>query len=572
MSLWKLLFELAGPARTTVLAGTVLRVAQGLLLALTYVAAALVVLRIAAGEEVDSGVFRRVLLLCLAALFGQLLCGRFAAKLSWLGSQTAVGTMRVTLLDRIRQVPVAADTTEQYTALLTTTRAVEGFLGESLPRVAQAISLPLVVLIVLISHDPLLALAFGISLVAAIPTAIWSSKRLGELEQERERTQATAAAQLADTVRNHPALEAMAPRSDVQRTFDRAVDAFRSAGITMVHRMLVPSTLTSLVLLLGVPLLMKTVGERSIPNEDYGAAAAVLMLVLTVYQPLLNVIDTAAQWRRCETWLRQAAAALALPQQAEATERVAGIEHATVDVEEVSYDDTIEKVSFHVPAGGMLAVVGIAPNSQRTLLRLVSRLADPTSGTIRIGGVPLADIPAEQRAELISVIDETVHLFPGTVADNIAICAPEADRDDIVQAAKAAQAHEFIEALPDGYDTDVETTFSRSQLQRLMIARAILDDAPIVVMDDTNPPSELGAELPLAKARAALWQHRTVIVATQRARILTAADQVLALGPTGYQCGTHDALLAQDGAYADFWRDLTAADSWVLPPRTSNDA
>lgn len=577
MNTWKLLWRLSGSARTAAFGGVILRVLQSLCLGLAYSAAIMVVMHIVANERLNSGQISRALLLCAISLVGQLICGFFAARLSWLASFQAVAEMRLALLDHIRTVPIASISRTRSgdlgTLLSTDLQTVENFLSESFPRLGQAIGLPLIVIIALSLQDPVLGIAFGASILAALPVAMWSGKRIGELGDERQRAQAAAASRMIDTVRGMPILRVLSTPRAVLTYFNDAVDDFRCISVIMVYRIVVPSVTTSLVIFLGVPLVLKVVGARSLPNEEFLLAAAVLVLVLNVYQPLIGIIGTAESWRLCEASLRRVHAILQISAQPTPTGAAPEITDTTIEFENVSYAypdgiHALNDVSFTVPTGKMLAIVGPSGSGKSTLLNLISRFNDPTAGTIRIGGANITDIPSEKLFDLVSVVFQGVHLFPGTVAHNIAIGAPDASKEQIIAAAKAACADEFIRELPNGYDTilgEDGAGLSGGQRQRLSIARALLKDTPIVILDEATSAVDPGAELAINKALSELLTGRTVIVVAHQLRTITAADEILVLD-NGFvrETGTHETLLKQDGLYANLWRSLARAEEWTI--------
>ena len=168
----------------------------------------------------------------------------------------------------------------------------------------------------------------------------------------------------------------------------------------------------------------------------------------------------------------------------------------------------------------------------------------------------------------MSVVFQGAHLFPGTVAHNIAIGAPDASKEQIIAAAKAACADEFIRELPNGYDTilgEDGAGLSGGQRQRLSIARALLKDTPIVILDKATSAVNPGAELAINKALSELLTGRTVIVVAHQLRTITAADEILVLD-NGFvrETGTHETLLKQDGLYANLWRSLARAEEWTI--------
>ena len=198
----------------------------------------------------------------------------------------------------------------------------------------------------------------------------------------------------------------------------------------------------------------------------------------------------------------------------------------------------------------------------------MARFRDPQEGAIRIGGSDLRDLSSEQIFDAVTFVFQDVYLFPGTIFDNIAFGRPEASHDDVVAAARAARAHDFINALPEGYDTPVGeagATLSGGERQRISVARAILKDAPIVLLDEATAALDATNERKLQEALASLTRDKTVIVVAHRLSTIRTADQILVLEARRIvESGTHEALLEAGDLYRKRWSEREPAASWRL--------
>lgn len=208
-----------------------------------------------------------------------------------------------------------------------------------------------------------------------------------------------------------------------------------------------------------------------------------------------------------------------------------------------------------------VAFVGATGAGKSTLVKLLLRFYEPAAGRITLDGVPIDALPLETLRREIGFVSQDVFLFHGTVADNIAYGSFGASRDAIVAAARAAEAHDFIAALPDGYDTLVGEwgqRLSGGQRQRLSIARAILKDPPVLILDEATSSVDNETEAAIQRSLERVAIGRVTLVIAHRLSTVRKAHRIVVLGGGGVlEAGTHDELVARDGAYAALWRVQT---------------
>jgi len=228
----------------------------------------------------------------------------------------------------------------------------------------------------------------------------------------------------------------------------------------------------------------------------------------------------------------------------------------------------LHDVSFTATPGSVTALVGPSGAGKSTAARLVARFWDVHAGRILVGGVNVRDMQPEVLMQQVAFVFQDTFLFADSIAANIRLGTPQATMDEVMAAARAAQAHDFITALPQGYDTQAGERgvfLSGGQRQRITIARAILQNRPILLLDEATAFADPENEAALVAALAQLMRGKTVLIVAHRLSTIRDADQILVFDQGRlFEHGQHDALLAQDGLYARLWRNHEKAQGWTL--------
>jgi ATP-binding cassette subfamily B protein len=238
-----------------------------------------------------------------------------------------------------------------------------------------------------------------------------------------------------------------------------------------------------------------------------------------------------------------------------------GVDEGRVEYDNVSfaYDDDLilDDVSFTAEGGDTLALVGPTGAGKSTAVKLLMRLYEVDDGAVRIDGTDVRDVTVPSLRRAIGYVSQETYLFYGTVTENVAYGLPDADHEDIVAAAKAAEAHEFVSNLPDGYDTMVGergVKLSGGQRQRIAIARTILRDPDLLVLDEATSDVDTETEMLIQRSLDRLTRDRTTLVIAHRLSTVKDADRIVVLDHGEVvERGAHEKLLAEDGLYANLW-------------------
>lgn len=383
-------------------------------------------------------------------------------------------------------------------------------------------------------------------------------------------------------VRNAPVMKAFCQDA---RTFRhmRGLLADYHRIVTAVTRRTVPGWSVFVVLLGANVLFLLPVGLWLQRQGAIGPADTVLAVMLGggMLKPLFKVAHFASEIRGIMAGVRRFAPILAIRPPPRTRLPVPRLADAIIfDRVSVSYDGrpVLENVSFRLPAGGVTALVGPSGAGKSTVAHLLGGLIDPDSGEIRVDSTPLSALDAHERSRLIAVAAQEAFLFRGTLMDNLRLARPDAnaDADAVRRAVRIAQAEAFIAALPDGYDTGVGergTRLSGGERQRITIARALLSDAPVLVLDEATAFADSRTERHFFQDLRAACPDRTLLVIAHRLTAIERADQILVLDAgTLIDAGRHPDLLARCPLYRTLWHRQFDGEDWSIRPEENADA
>ena len=277
---------------------------------------------------------------------------------------------------------------------------------------------------------------------------------------------------------------------------------------------------------------------------------------------LLNLMNFAMMFNQIMSGLSRIQAIMETPDSTEGTHTLNKAESHNILFEHVTfrYDkaDVLKDVNIELPAGTVTAFVGASGAGKTTAAQLVPKFWEVSEGAIRIDGKNINELKTENLMDLVSFVFQETFMLNDSIYQNIAIGNQAATREDVVAAAKAAQIHDFITSLPQGYDTKLGENgvkMSGGEKQRVCIARAILKDAPIIIFDEATSYTDIENEHKIQIALSNLLKGKTTIMIAHRLHTIISADQICVFDKGKVtEKGTHNELLAQNGLYSRMWQ------------------
>jgi ATP-binding cassette subfamily B protein len=295
----------------------------------------------------------------------------------------------------------------------------------------------------------------------------------------------------------------------------------------------------------------------------------VALFIFRIYLPAMGLASGAAMMRVMEAGLDRYEKLKEVPI-IDAEGKDIQLERFDIEFDSVSFSygdkETLKNISFTAKERSMTALVGASGSGKTTIANLIVRFWDVQKGAIKIGGVDLCRMNCDSLLRSVSMVFQRVYLFHDTIENNIRFGRPDASREAIIEAAKKARCHDFITALPQGYDTVVGeggSTLSGGEKQRVSIARAILKDAPIVLLDEATASVDPDNEKFIQEAINELVHDKTLIMIAHRLSTIKRADQILVIDQGEIiERGVHDELLAKGGHYKNLWQRRQNARGW----------
>jgi len=555
----------AASHRSEILRGTWWRVVEGAVGVVPLIVVAVLAARVVDGS-LDRAAVVTATVVVAVAVAGQLGAAWRANRWLFAGAFDVGRELRRRLSAAVRDAPVGTVLDRPRGEVATTidrdAAEVESFLNGSLPGLASGVGAMAVTAVAVVVTDPIvgvaLVLAAGLIAVAhrvklrrqAVHAAL--SRRLRAAQDER----------VVEFVQGAEVAKAFGMRGELASQVDTALRAYQRENLRSVRTAIPLSAAVAAggALLAGVVLAIA--GWRADAGGiEPGRVAALVVIVAGATRTLLSIGSATGVLPRTAASLVRVDELLALEPRRRPPEGPAPVGlDVTVDDVEFAYGDTevLQGVTFVAREGETTAVVGRSGAGKTTLLQVLAGLRDPRRGYVAIGGVDLADLSDDQRAELLSVVLQDPWLPDGTVREAIASGANDpVDEQRLLEAADAARCGSVISELSDGYDTVVGEggrSLSGGQRQRIAIARALYADTPVVLLDEATASLDASSERALHESFDALRGQRTLVIVAHRPSTIRRADHIVMIDDGRVvESGTHDELVAAGGLYAQRW-------------------
>ncbi|CAK7002448.1 MAG: putative ABC transporter ATP-binding protein [Eubacterium sp.] len=487
-------------------------------------------------------------------------------------------SIRLALTDKLMRAPLGTVLSKTAGGLksifVDRVETIELPLGHLIPEGISNLLLPVCVFIYMISIDRRIALASLAcippgALVYAIMMRNYNSQYARFMESSRHVNSV-----IVEYVEGIQVIKAFNQSSSSYEKFTRAVgdfkdftlDWFRSTwGVMNLGNAILPSTLLGI---LPVGMLLYIYGALT-PAE----LTLCMILSMSIVGSVSWFTTAVNDFKSIQYAINDVNQLMELPELPEEKENICP-EHYTVALEDVSFayndrdGDVLRNISLHLPQGSFTALVGPSGGGKSTVARLIARFWDVRDGSISIGGVDIRKIPLSQLADTVSFVTQDNFLFNCSLLENIRLGKPSATDEEVFEAARAAQCEHFISHLEKGRDTtagEAGGKLSGGERQRIAIARAILKDAPIIILDEATASVDPENEHFIQEAISSLTNGKTIIVIAHRLATIEHADQILVVDNGRIaQRGTHAQLILEKGIYRQFVDIREAAEGWRI--------
>jgi len=512
-----------------------------------------------------------MLVLAVAAMF----CGVMSAKYAAFASQGFGGNLRQCLFDKVQEFSFADidrfSSASLITRMTNDVNAMTMMLAMGLRMLVRAPVMLVTALVICFRLNARLALVLVVIIplmVAAIGLLMKICTKLFEIMQRKIDGLNNTLQENLVAIRVVKAFV----REDYERNkFQKANDGLMEAGLNVGMRIVAITPIMMLAMNGAIVTVLYLGGKMVMGAEfDLGSLQAFLSYITQILMSVMMVAMSLLQLSRAQACARRINEVLSTQPSVEDKTEAAGVAlpapRGEVEFRDVSFkyvatgtgDDVLSHISFTVKPGQFVAIVGGTGTGKSSLVNLIPRFYDVTGGSVLVDGLDVRDYPLEELRGRIGMVLQTNVLFTGTIRENLLWGKPDATEEEIIQAAKDAQAYDFIMSFPEGFDTYLDqggVNVSGGQKQRLCIARAMLRKPAILILDDSTSAVDSATEAAIRQSFAKNLKDTTVIIIAQRISSVQYADEILILDDDHIAGrGTHEELLASNEIYQEIYQ------------------
>lgn len=488
-------------------------------------------------------------------------------------------TVRLKLISKLKSLSLGFFTNERLGEISTVSHkdvdAFEGYISHFLAAMWSDIAVAVIIGIWLFTKSWILGLCMISLLPFAVLALFLGLKDAQKVQKETGDDLADMSSLFVEYTKGMPLIKVFSESDAFRKKLDASVIAFGDSSRKLSKTFAVYTGLFSFFFELCSAVLF-IVGVFLLQNGNVTMNAFLYFIIFSeiFYKPFakmelyfLEHVKIGDSYRRVSGIIETPS--VPIPQNPKLPEAFGiAFERVGFSYEEGEGEFSLKDVDFIVSEGSLTALVGASGSGKTTVTNLLLRFWDIQNGAIKVGGVDIRDMDYDTLLDNISIVMQNVYLTSGSILENICIGKKDATREEVIEAAKKAQIHDFIAGLPDGYDTLVGENgvgLSGGQKQRVSIARAFLKDSPIVVLDEITANVDPVNETKIQRAVSTLAQNRTVLVIAHHLRTIRAADQILVFDKGEVmERGKHQDLLAKGGLYATLWGAQEKADGWKI--------
>jgi ATP-binding cassette subfamily B protein len=513
----------------------------------------------------------------IAAAVIVFLCNKLDYKKTYVVSYTESENARVSIAEHIRKLPMSLfnskDLTDLTTNFMGDVATNEHVLSHVIPQLTANFISITVICAILAIFDWRMALAVFITVPLAFGIIIFSRKIYGRLYRKHVDAKLAASGQVQEYIEGIKVVRACNMDGEKFSALERALRTMKRLAIVMEFGAGVFVTGAQVVLQAGI-------GLTALAGVTFLTAGRIelipmlmfLLIVVRIYGPLVVELTLIPELFYLQLAVKRMRNLMAVrPMEGGAKAKPDGFD---IRFENVIFRynkdgaEAIKDLTINIPANGITALVGPSGSGKSTVSRLIARFWDVNEGKITVGGIDVKTLDPEYLMSYMSFVFQDVILFNDTVYNNIRIGNTDASREEVIAAAKAACCDGFVSKMPEGYDTllgENGATLSGGERQRISIARALLKNAPVVLLDEATASLDPENEALIQQAISTLIQGKTVIVIAHRLRTVMEADKIVVLDKGALaEEGTSGELLARDGLFARLYRIQRESHGWTV--------